>query len=139
MELIEIKCYTYVESEVVTLYNSAGWSYYTRHPEVLEKAYANSLCTLGAYDGNKLVGLIRCVGDGYTILFIQDLLVHPAYQRQGIGTRLMKALLERYPYVYQIELATDNTEKTMAFYKTLGFCSLQEIGCCGFLMNGILK
>ena len=81
MEQIEIKRYTYVESEVVALYHAVGWSYYIRHPEVLEKAYANSLCTLGAYDGYKLVGLIRSVGDGYTILFIQDLLVLPAYQR----------------------------------------------------------
>ena len=105
----------------------------------MRKAYDNSLCILGAYEGNELVGLIRSVGDGYTILFVQDLLVLPSHQRKGIGTRLMKALLERYAHVYQIELATDDTEKSIGFYKAMGFRDLREIGCCGFLMNGKMQ
>ena len=136
MDQIQIKPYVYSETEVAQLYASVGWVYYTKHPEVLKKAYANSLCTLGAFDADKLVGLIRCVGDGYTILFIQDLLVLPDYQRRGIGTKLMKSLLERYQNVYQIELATDDTEKTISFYKSLGFAPLRELACCGFLKNG---
>ena len=128
----------YKETEILPLYESVGWSFYCKHPDVLEKAYAASLCTLGAYVDGKLVGIIRAVGDGLTILFIQDLLVHPDYHRQGIGTALMKALLERYSHVYQIELATDNTEKTIAFYKSFGFQNLTDLGCCGFMKNGQL-
>ena len=129
-----IKPYTqYSEAEILPLYESVGWVFYCKHPEVLEKAYANSLCTLAAYEDEKLVGLIRSVGDGHTILFIQDLLVYPEYQRRGIGTALMKAVLEKYSHVYQIELATDNTAKTIAFYKSFGFHNLSDIGCCGFM------
>ena len=132
-----IKPYTqYSEAEILPLYESVGWVFYCKHPEVLRKAYANSLCTLAAYEDEKLVGLIRSVGDGHTILFIQDLLVYPEYQRRGIGTALVNALLDRYPHVYQIELATDNTEKTVAFYKSFGFRNLSDIGCCGFMKNG---
>ena len=132
-----IKPYTtYNESEILPLYESVGWIFYCRHPDVLRKAYANSLCTLAAYEDGHLVGLIRSVGDGHTILFIQDLLVYPEYQRQGIGTALMNALLEQYSHVYQIELATDHTEKTIAFYKSFGFRNLSDIGCCGFMKNG---
>ena len=126
----------YNEGEILHLYGSVGWSFYVQHPDVLEKGIANSLCVLGAYDEDKLVGLIRCVGDGCTILFIQDLLVLPEYQRRSIGTALMKEVLDRYAQVYQIELATDNTEKTKAFYRSLGFRALDEIGCCGFMRNG---
>ena len=129
-----IKPYTqYSEAEILPLYESVGWVFYCAHPEVLRKAYANSLCILAAYEETKLVGLIRSVGDGHTILFIQDLLVYPEYQRRGIGTALMKAVLEKYPHTYQIELATDNTEKTVSFYKSLGFRPMQDIGCCGFM------
>ena len=132
-----IKPYTqYSEAEILPLYESVGWVFYCKHPEVLRKAYANSLCTLAAYEDEKLVGLIRSVGDGHTILFIQDLLVYPEYQRRGIGTALVNALLDQYPHVYQIELATDNTEKTVAFYKSFGFRNLSDIGCCGFMKNG---
>jgi GNAT superfamily N-acetyltransferase len=134
-----IKPYThYRECEILPLYESVGWQFYCKHPEVLEKAFANSLCVLAAYEGDELVGLIRSVGDGLTILFIQDLLVCPAYQRKGIGTALMNALLEKYSHVYQIELATDNTEKTIAFYKSFGFRNLNDLGCCGFMKNGKL-
>ena len=100
---------------------------------MLEKAYAGSLCTLAAYENEKLAGIIRCVGDGYSILFIQDILVYPEHQHKGIGTALIKAILEKYPHVYQMELATDNTEKTVSFYKSVGFRPLEDIGCCGFI------
>ena len=129
---------SYTEAEILPLYESVGWQFYCKYPEVLEKAFANSLCVLAAYEDDKLVGLIRSVGDGLTILFIQDLLVCPAYQRKGIGTALMNALLEKYSHIYQIELATDNTEKTIAFYKSFGFHNLNDIGCCGFMKNGKL-
>ena len=132
-----IQPYTqYNAAEILPLYESVGWVFYCKHPETVEKAYANSLCTLAAYEDDKPVGLIRAVGDGQTIVFIQDLLVYPEYQRKGIGTGLMKAMLERYAHVYQIELATDNTEKTVAFYKSFGFHNLSDIGCCGFMKNG---
>ena len=67
------------------------------------------------------------------IVFIQDILVYPEKQRQGIGTALLKAVLAKYPDVRQIELITDNTPKTVAFYKSLGFYEFSEIGCCGFM------
>ena len=58
---------------------------------MLEHAFEHSLRILGAHDGEKLVGIIRAVGDGYSVLFIQDILVLPEYQRKGIGNRLMDA------------------------------------------------
>ena len=129
-----IKPYSnYSEAEILPLYESVGWVFYCAHPDIVAQAYANSLCILAAYEDEKLVGLIRCVGDGHTIVFIQDILVYPEYQRRGIGTALMKAVLEKYSHVYQIELATDNTEKTIAFYKSFGFHNLSDIGCCGFM------
>ena len=95
--------------------------------------YKNSLLVLAAYEGDELLGIIRVVGDGYTIVFIQDILVFPSKQREGIGTALIKAVLEKYSDVRQIELTTDNTDKTVSFYKSLGFTEFSEIGCCGFM------
>lgn len=118
---------------VRALYHSVGWTNYTLRPEMLRNAFQHSLWTLGAYEDGKLVGLVRCVGDGYSVVLVQDLLVEPAYQRQGIGTRLMQAVLQRYEQVYQLELFTDDSPKTIAFYRSLGLKEVSRFGCCGFV------
>ena len=123
---------TYNESEILSLYTSVGWTNYTNHPEMLKNAYANSLKTLGAYENEKLIGIIRVVGDGHSVVFIQDLLVYPEYQRQGIGTALLKQILQDYKHVYQKHLLTENTEKTIQFYKSLGFTMDTDMDCRAF-------
>lgn len=122
----------YLETEVYNLYASVGWTAYTEDMASLKKGFENALLTLAAYEGDKLLGLIRTVGDGYTIVFIQDLLVLPAYQRKGIGTALIQAVLRRFQHVRQIHLVTDDTPETMAFYKSQGFRAFPALGCCGF-------
>ena len=131
---MEIKDYrVYNEEQILQLYKSVGWSAYTDHPEVLRKGFDNSLLTLAAYDGGELMGIIRTVGDGHIVVFIQDILVFPKYQRRGVGTALVQAILDRYSHVRQIQLATDNTPQTVAFYTSMDFRELSEIGCCGFM------
>lgn len=131
MEIRE--CRTYNEGEILNLYASVGWTAYTDYPEVLQKGFENSMLTLAAYEGEQLLGIIRTVGDGHTIVFVQDILVFPWYQRKGIGSALLQAILDRYSHVRQIELATDNDPETIAFYKSMGFREMSEIGCCGFM------
>ena len=119
---MEIKEYKdYKESEIRQLYTEVGWTAYTENMPVLEQGYKNSLLVLAAYDNDELLGIIRVVGDGFSIIFVQDILVFPSKQRKGVGTALLKAVLDRYHDVRQIELTTDNTPKTLAFYKSLGF------------------
>lgn len=118
--------------EVLALYKSVGWSMYTRDPARLERALTYSLMVLGAYEGKQLVGLIRAVGDGETILFIQDLLVLPEYQRRGIGKQLIEALLARFHEVRQRVLLTDDDPKTRSFYKAAGFVESQQMGVIAF-------
>ena len=41
--------------------------------------------------------------------------------------------MDRYPDVYQMELMTDNTPKTVSFYRSLGFFKADDMGCCAFM------
>ena len=129
MELKEIQ----YRDEVVSLYTSVGWHAYTSDLKRLEKGFESSLLKIGAFDNDQLIGLIRVVGDGQTVILIQDVLVHPDYQRQGIGSSLIKEVLQRYDHVRQIQLLTDRTPKTQAFYEALGFVELNEFACSGYL------
>ena len=131
---MKIKEYTeFKKDEIWQLYTQVGWTVYTENMTVLERGYKNSLLVLAAYENEELLGIVRVVGDGATIILVQDILVYPQKQRQGIGTSLLKAVLERYADVRQIQLVTDNTPKTVAFYQSLGFVELEKLGCCGFM------
>lgn len=117
----------------MSLYESVGWTAYTDHPDSLRQGFENSMLTLAAYEGGQLLGIIRTVGDGATIVFVQDILVFPKYQRKGVGSALLQAVLDMYRHVRQIELVTDNTQNTIAFYKSMGFKEMSEFGCCGLM------
>lgn len=131
---MKIKEYTeFKKDEIWQLYTQVSWTAYTENMTALERGYKNSLLVLAAYENEELLGIVRVVGDGATIILVQDILVYPQKQRQGIGTSLLKAVLERYADVRQIQLVTDNTPKTVAFYQSLGFVELEKLGCCGFM------
>ena len=119
--------------DVLHLYQAVGWTNYTNQPQMLEQALTHSLATYLARDGEKIVGLVRLVGDGFSSVFVQDLIVLPSYQRQGIGSNLMKEALADYKDAYQIQLATELTEKTLGFYRSLGFETLSTYDCTGMI------
>ena len=120
--------------DVLHLYQAVGWTNYTNQPQMLEQALSHSLATYLARDGEEIVGLVRLVGDGFSSVFVQDLIVLPSYQRQGIGSNLMKEALADYKGAYQVQLATEQTEKTLRFYRSLGFETLSTYDCTGMIL-----
>ena len=119
--------------DVLHLYQAVGWTNYTNQPQMLEQSLAHSLAIYLAQDGEEIVGLVRLVGDGFSSVFVQDLIVLPSYQRQGIGSNLMKEALADYKDAYQIQLATEQIEKNLIFYRSLGFETLSTYDCTGMI------
>ncbi|MDO5095721.1 MAG: GNAT family N-acetyltransferase [Peptostreptococcaceae bacterium] len=122
----------YDEAEIMKLYNSVGWSNYTKNPQMLRETFAHSLKIYGAYSEEELLGIIRAVGDGHSIVFIQDILVEPSFQRRGIGKALLQKMMEEYRNVYQMHLLTDNSPKMIAFYQSVGFADVVSQNCISF-------
>ena len=120
--------------DVLPLYQAVGWTNYTNQPQMLSQSLTHSLAVYLARDGEKIVGLVRLIGDGFSSVFVQDLLVLPSYQRQGIGSTLMKQALSDYKDAYQVQLATEETEKTLGFYRSLGFETLSSFQCTGMIL-----
>ena len=119
--------------DVLPLYQAVGWTNYTNQPQMLSQSLTHSLAIYLARDGEKIVGLVRLVGDGFSSVFVQDLIVLPSYQRQGIGSNLMKEALADYKDAYQIQLATEQIEKNLIFYRSLGFETLSTYDCTGMI------
>ena len=130
--MITIKKQEIVKLEdVLHLYQAVGWTNYTNQSQMLEQALSHSLVIYLALDGDVVVGLIRLVRDGFSSVFVQDLIVLPSYQRQGIGRTLVKEALGDYKDAYQVQLVTEQTEKNVGFYRSLGFEALSTYDCIG--------
>ena len=121
-------------AELEYLYEQVGWYNYISTDFNLETILQNSDYCISVWDGKKLVGLIRVLSDNYYVALIQDILVDPEYQRQGIGKKLLSMTLEKFSNMKQIILLTDDTTKTKSFYKSLDMTELQDCNCTGFMM-----
>lgn len=123
------------KSQLLYLYNSVGWYAYTKDDQDLTNMVENSLWWAACYEENQLIGLIRCIGDGLTITYVQDILVHPDYQRKQIGTTLLKLAFDTFKSVRQFVLITDDTQKTISFYESMGLKSLDALNIKGFMRH----
>jgi ribosomal protein S18 acetylase RimI-like enzyme len=105
-----------------SIYKQHKWTRYLEDDKAFKAMFTHSLATY-VYEENHIVkGLVRVIGDNTHILYIQDILVHASFLRQGIGTQLMTFLLNTYAHVRQKVLITDKTDTiSHGFYKALGF------------------
>ena len=110
-------------NQIVELYNSVGWQTYTsgKQRPKLREAIQNSTYVVTAWSGDKMVGLARCISDDVSIFYLQDILIHPKYQRQGVGRKLLLKCLERFEHVRMKVLLTDDEERQRIFYESLGY------------------
>lgn len=90
------------------------------YPEKLVRAMHNSTRVISAWDGDKLVGLVRALDDGETAAFLHYLLVDPAYQGQYIGDELMKRIMSFYQNLLYVKVMPSDP-KTIPFYERYGF------------------
>lgn len=112
--------------QLESLYNDVQWTAYTKDMQLLQQALEQSLEVLTTWDEERLVGLIRVIGDGLTIIYIQDILVMNAYHNQGIATQLLQRVLEKYKGVRQKVLLTEEAPDVRHFYEKNGFQSCDQ-------------
>ncbi len=125
--------------EFNTLTEAVGWG--TRDNKIVEEALNNTLYSLCVYDGNKLIGYGRIIGDKTIFLYIHDVMVIPAYQGKNIGTRIMTKLLEQideYKKVNpNIRTYLGASKGKESFYEKFGFVVRpnEELGAGMILYN----
>ncbi|PTL16237.1 GNAT family N-acetyltransferase, partial [Staphylococcus gallinarum] len=81
------------EKELKELYHSVGWFNYLTDEFTLTTLLNQSSFFITVKDNEQLIGLIRVITDDISIVYIQDLIVLPAYQRHGIGSELLNQVL----------------------------------------------
>lgn len=109
----------FTAAELERLFLSVGWES-GRYPEQLRLGMKNSGVVISAWDGEKLIGLVRGLDDGETVAFLHYLLVDPAYQGSHIGQELMERILEKYRHMLHVKIMPSDP-KTIPFYERFGF------------------
>ena len=83
-------------NEYWDLFNTTDWNNeYKFTITDLKKAIEKSWYALSAFDSDKLVGFGRVIADGVHHAFIVDIIVHPQYQSNGIGSLLLERLVTK--------------------------------------------
>ncbi len=104
--------------QIVLLYGANRWSA-VKEPEMLRAALANSHSLVSAWKGSDLIGLGNAISDGCLVVYYSHLLVRPDYQGMGVGTEIMKRLMEEYKDFHQHMLVADG--RAIEFYRKCGF------------------
>ena len=106
------------EREVIDLYRANNWSS-AEKPEQLLPALRNSHTLVTARVSGVLVGIANAISDGHLVVYYPHLLVHPEYQRRGIGKKMVEAMSAIYGDFHQQMLTADGD--AIAFYQAVGF------------------
>lgn len=107
--------------EYISLRNSVGWL--TPDNDACTRGLPSSCYCVTIREEKKLIAMGRIIGDGVFTFFIVDIIVHPDYQKKGLGRAIMENIFEYLKgnaaeYAYIALMAAKGKE---AFYEKFGF------------------
>lgn len=114
----------FTQAQIQALFLSVVWVA-GNYPARLYEALTHSSTVITAWDGEKLVGLVRVLDDHSMLAFIHYVLVHPDYQGHGIAGIMIRTVLEKYADYLYIEVMPDES-KNARFYERFGFKTMAD-------------
>jgi ribosomal protein S18 acetylase RimI-like enzyme len=112
-------------SQLLGLFRQAPWAK-DRSLDDANAMLQHTDLAVCARDGQRLVGFGRVLTDFIYRATIWDVIVDRAYQGQGIGTEIVKRILD-HPQLQRVELFWLCTRRP-GFYERLGFSSKEQTG-----------
>ncbi len=106
--------------ELQILFNLTAFWAQKRKIEDLEIAIANSDPVVTVWNENRLIGFARATSDGIYRASIWDVIVHPTYQGEGLGHKLVETVLS-HPRLSRVERVYLMTTHQQKFYERIGF------------------
>ena len=115
-----------IPEDLIALYKHAGWL--ENHEEAgtqwVKELLSGSLCCYGAFHDGRLVGFGRAISDGVSDAYIQDVVVLEDFRNAGLGTGIVKAILDELRSRKIQWIGLISTPGSAAFYRRLGFSTL---------------
>ncbi|MBB5441364.1 N-acetylglutamate synthase-like GNAT family acetyltransferase [Pedobacter sp. AK017] len=114
---------------VIDLYKDAGLKRPVGDEERIRNMYENANLIVTAWDDNILVGVSRALTDFSYCCYLSDLAVRSAYQKQGIGKKLIELTNELCSD--QAMLLLLSAPSALSYYPAAGFKKVEN----GFIIN----
>jgi ribosomal protein S18 acetylase RimI-like enzyme len=107
--------------EYQKLREAIGWG--STDTCITEAGLSNSLYSVCALFEDKVIGCGRVIGDGGIYFYIQDVIILPEFQGQGIGERIMNSLMEYLKANTRARtfVGLMAAKESAGFYKRFGF------------------
>lgn len=112
------------ETAFARLFETTGWNAaYKLTPAALHEAISNSWYVVSAVADNQLVGFGRMISDGIMHALILDMIVDPAFQGRGIGSRILE-MMKAHADAHRVrDLQLFSAKGKEGFYRQHGFTS----------------
>ena len=108
--------------QIAELHESAGLRRPTRDFERIATMFRHSNLFWSAWDGERLVGVARCLCDFSWSCYLADLAVAKDCQRRGIGLELVQRV--RGTIGPGVSLVLNSAPDALAYYPRIGFSPL---------------
>ena len=108
--------------QIIALYRQAGWwSDHGDAPDLVARLVAGSHCFVAVYQKGHMVGMGRAISDGASDAYIQDVTVAEVCRGQGIGARIVNAIVTRLQADGLSWIGLIAEGNSASFYAPLGF------------------
>ena len=111
-------------AEVVAVLRSSGLNRPADDPARLRHMFDHANLTVGAYDGDRLIGYARALSDRAWACYLADLAVTETYQGQGVGRAMVDRI--RAEIGDRVSLILLSAPAAMTYYPHIGFDKLEN-------------
>jgi N-acetylglutamate synthase-like GNAT family acetyltransferase len=120
---LQIKCKPKLEAgQIDVLRVAVGWQApIFDYTIALERSFSY----YGVLEDQNLIGFLNVISDGVSYALIVDVMVHPAYQRLGIGKQLLQTAIQDLQTTNVARVCVMFDESLQNFYTSLGFTNLE--------------
>ena len=111
--------------QLKALFRAIGWTEdLARYsPQRIKKFLRQSHVVLTAWNEKTLVGFASAVSDGVLCALVENLVVHPAYRRRGLGTRLLREMARtlKRQHISCLYALGNRGKRADRFFRRVGF------------------
>jgi N-acetylglutamate synthase-like GNAT family acetyltransferase len=108
--------------EYYNLFLTTRWNdEYCLSKEEIEKSIRNRWFSISAYSGEELIGTGSILSDGIQHALIVNMIVHPDFRNQGIGTAILRLLVNKCKECNIRDIQLFAAQDKHNFYRKFGF------------------